>query len=64
MNIGKEEGGSIPKVERGSWNSRAEVIQKKGRFGNKEVVDVKRDAFPSTFRVFHSTQPTFRTINP
>jgi len=34
VNIGKEEGGGVPKMERGSRDSRAQIIEKKGRFGD------------------------------
>ena len=46
MNIGKEQGGGVPKTKGGSWDSRAQIIEKKGRFGDQEVIDVKGDAFP------------------
>ena len=46
MNIGKQEGGGVPKMKGGSWDSRAQIIKKKGRFGDQEVIDVKGDAFP------------------
>ena len=64
MNIGKQEGRGVPKTKGGSWDSRAQIIQKKGRFGNQEVIDVKGDAFSRTLGVFHSAQPTFRSVNP
>ena len=33
MSIGKEQGRGVPKMEGGSWDSRAQIIEKKGRFG-------------------------------
>ena len=64
MNIGKEQGGGVPKTKGGSWDSRAQIIEKKGRFGDQEVIDVKGYAFSRTLGVFHSAQPTFRSVNP
>jgi hypothetical protein len=46
VNIGKEQGGGVPKTKGGSRDSRAQIIEKKGRFGDQEVIDVKGDAFP------------------
>ena len=63
MNIGKEEGGGVPKMERGSRDSRAQIIEKKGRFRDQEVIDVKGDASARAFGVFHSAQPTLCTVN-
>ena len=31
MNIGKEEGGGVPKTKGGSWDSGAQIIEIKGR---------------------------------
>ena len=64
MNIGKEEGGGVPKMKGGRWDSWAQIIEKKGRFGDQEVIDVKGDASARAFGVFHSAQPTFCTVNP
>ena len=64
MNIGKEQGRGVPKMKGGSRYSWAQIIEKKGRFGDQEVIDVKGDAFPRTLGVFHSAQPTFRSVNP
>ena len=41
-----------------------QIIEKKGRVGDEEVINVKRDAFSGALGVFHSAQPTFRTVNP
>ena len=46
MDIGKQQRGGVPKTKGGSWDSRAQIIEKKGRFGDQEVIDVKGDAFP------------------
>jgi len=64
VNIGKEEGGGVPKMEGGSRDSRAQIIEKKSRVGDEEVIDVKGDAFSGALGVFHSAQPTFRPVNP
>ena len=64
VNIGKEEGGGVPKMEGGSRDSRAQIIEEKSRVGDQEVIDVKGDAFSGALGVFHSTQPTFRSVNP
>jgi len=64
VNIGKEEGGGVPKMEGGSRDSRAQIIEKKSRVGDEEVIDVKGDAIARAFGVFHSAQPTFCTVNP
>jgi len=64
VNIGKEEGGGVPKMEGGSRDSRAQIIEKKSRVGDEEVIDVKGDAFSRALGVFHSAQPTFCTVNP
>jgi len=64
VNIGKEEGGGVPKMEGGSRDSRAQIIEKKSRVGDEEVIDVKGDAIARAFGVFHSAQPTFRPVNP
>ena len=64
MNIGKEQGRGVPKAKGGSGDSWAQIIEKKGRFGDQEVIDVKGNTFPRALGVFHSAQPTFRTVNP
>ena len=64
MNIGKKEGGGVPKMKGGRWDPRAKIIEKKGRVGDEEVIDVKGDAFSGALGVFHSAQPTFRSVNP
>ena len=64
VNIGKKEGGGIPKMEGGSRDSWAQIIEEKSRVGDQEVIDVKGDAFSGALGVFHSTQPTFRSVNP
>ena len=64
MNIGKEQGGGVPKTKGGSWDSWAQIIEEKSRVGDQEVIDVKGDAFSGALGVFHSTQPTFRSVNP
>ena len=64
VNIGKEERGGVPKMKGGRWDSWAQIIKKKGRFGDQEVIDVKGDASARAFWVFHSAQPTFCTVNP
>ena len=64
VNIGKEEGGGVPKMKGGRWDPRAQIIEKKGRVGDQEVIDVKGDASARAFGVFHSAQPTFRSVNP
>ena len=64
MNIGKQEGGGVPKMKGGRWDSWAQIIEKKGRFGDQEVIDVEGNAFPRALGIFHSAQPTFRSVNP
>jgi len=64
VNIGKEEGGGIPKMKGGSRDSRSQIIKKKSRVGDEEVINVKRDAFSGALGVFHSAQPTFSPENP
>jgi hypothetical protein len=64
VNIGKKEGGGVPKMKGGRWDPRAKIIEKKGRVGDQEVIDVKGDASARAFGVFHSAQPTFCTVNP
>jgi len=64
VNIGKKEGGGIPKMEGGSRDSRTQIIEEKSRVGDEEVIDVKGDAIARAFGVFHSAQPTFCTVNP
>jgi len=64
VNIGKQQRGGVPKMKGGSRDSGAQIIEKKGRFGNQEVIDVKGNAFPRALGVFHSAQPTFRSVNP
>ena len=40
MNIGKEEGGGVPKMKGGSRDPRPQIIEKKGRVGDEKVIDV------------------------
>ena len=63
MNIREEEGGGVPKMKGGSRDSRSQIIKKKSRVGDQEVIDVKGDAFSGALRVFHSAQPTFGSVN-
>ena len=64
MDISKEKGGGIAQMEWGSRDSWAQIIEEKSRVGDQEVIDVKGDAFSGALGVFHSTQPTFRSVNP
>jgi len=63
MNIRKEERGGVPKMKGGSRDSWSQIIKKKSRVGDQEVIDVKGDAFSGALRVFHSAQPTFGSEN-
>ena len=63
VNIGKEEGGGVAKMKGCSRDSWSQIIKKKSRVGDQEVIDVKGDAFPGALRVFHSAEPPFGSVN-
>ena len=64
VDIGEEEGSGVPKVKRGCGDSRAQIIKEKSRVGDKEMIDVKGDAFPRTLGVFHFAEPALGTVHP
>ena len=64
MNICEKEGSGVSKMKGGSWDSWSKIIEEKSRVADQKVIDMERDAFSGALGVFHSTQPTFRPVNP
>jgi hypothetical protein len=63
VNIGKEEGGGVPKMKGGSRDSWPQIIEKKSRVGYEEVIDVNGQTFSAAGRAFQAAQPTLCAID-